>query len=138
MRGESGFAGESVRRPATDLLQRDTLKVVNMLDLARELSGEPATPHPITAHPEPAEFWKRAFANWRGATPLVCTVPPQPLAARKPAQLQLGLNENFSDELRTFADHVGVPFGVLFHATWALLAHRYSGEDDVVFGFVKG
>jgi amino acid adenylation domain-containing protein len=137
MRGESGIAGEKVR-PGANLLQRDTLRVVNMLDLARELSGEPAVPRSVNAHPEPSEFWKRAFADWRGATPLIATIPPEPVASRKPAQGGLTLDETTSDELRTFADQVGVPFGVLFHATWALLLHRYSGEDDVVFGFVKG
>ena len=109
-----------------------------MLDLARELSGEPAVPRSVNAHPEPSEFWKRAFADWRGVTPLIATIPPQPVASRKPAQSGVVLDETVSDELRTFADQVGVPFGVLFHATWALLLHRYSGEDDVVFGFVKG
>src|SRR4051794_12359156 len=103
MRGESGIAGENVRRPSADLLQRDTLRVVNMLDLARELSGEPAAPRSVNAHPEPSEFWKRAFADWRGITPVVATVPPSGLAGRKPAQSGLILDENVSDELRAFA-----------------------------------
>src|SRR6476620_12704661 len=103
MRGESGIAGENVR-PAGNLLQRDTLRVVNMLDLARELSGEPALPRSVNAHPEPTEFWKRAFADWRGVTPLVATIAPGPVASRKPAQSGLVLDEAISDELRTFAD----------------------------------
>jgi len=129
---------ESVRRSAADLLRGDTLKVVSMLDLARQLSGDPAAQVEPAPHPNPAEFWKRAFQNWNGATPLVVTIPPAPVAARKPARVNLSLDENVADELRAFADQVGVPFGILFHATWALLLHRYSGEDDVVFGFVKG
>ena len=138
MRGESEFA-ETVRRPHADLLRGDTIKVVNMLDLARELSGEPTAPYSSTAtHPDPSEFWKRAFLDWRGATPLVVTVPPTQVAARKPALQSLTFSETASDELRTFADQVGIPFGVLFHASWGLLLHRYSGEDDVVFGVVKG
>jgi amino acid adenylation domain-containing protein len=137
MRGESEFA-EQERRPGADLLQRDTIKVINMLDLARELSGEPTAPFSTAQHPDPSEFWKRAFLDWRGATPLVSTVPPPQVAARKPAQQSLTFNEAVSDELRTFADQIGVPFSVLFHASWALLLHRYSGEDDVVFGVVKG
>jgi hypothetical protein len=40
MRGDSGFAENKNVRASADLLQRDTLKVVNLADLARELSGE--------------------------------------------------------------------------------------------------
>lgn len=137
MRGESEFA-EKVRRPGADLLRGDTIKVVNMLDLARELSGEPAASYSPETHPDPSEFWKRAFLDWRGATPLVVTVPPAQAVARKPAVQSFTFNETATEELRTFADQVGIPFGVLFHASWGLLLHRYSGEDDVVFGIVKG
>jgi len=138
MRGDSGFAEKNVRRPAADLLQRDTLKVVNMVDLARELSGQPAEVPAMGTPANPADFWKRRFADWRAATPLVVTVPPQHGAARKPALQSLSLGEAAGEKLRVFADHVGIPFGVLFHGAWALLLHRYSGEDDVVFGIVKG
>lgn len=137
MRGKSDFA-ENVRRPAADLFQRDTLKVVNMVDLARELSGEPQECAPAEPHPSPAEFWKRRFAGWHAPTLIVSTIPPQHTAARKPALHSLVLNESTSEKLRAFAEQVGVPFGVLFHATWALLLHRYSGEEDIVFGLVKG
>ncbi len=138
MRGDSGFADKNVRHPAIDLLQRDTLKVVNMMDLARELSGV-AEAHPLVESPaNPGEFWQRRFANWHAATPLVATLPPDNVVARKPVLRALTLDESSSDRLRVLADQVGVPFGVLFQATWALLLHRYCGEDDVVFGIVKG
>ncbi|HWN93879.1 MAG TPA: amino acid adenylation domain-containing protein [Methylomirabilota bacterium] len=138
MPGDSGFADKNVRRPATDLLQRNTLKVVNMMDLARELSGVTEAPPPMEPPTEPAAFWRRRLANWRSATPLVATIPPQNIAARKPVLRSRTLDENSSDGLRVFADQIGVPFGVLFQATWALLLYRYSGEDDIVFGIVKG
>jgi non-ribosomal peptide synthetase component F len=137
MRGDSASADKNVRRPS-NLLQRDTLKVVNMVDLARELSGQAAETVSHQPGADPAEFWKRRFANWRAATPLVVTIPPQQAAGRKPALHSFALGEGTAEKLRGFADQVGVPFGVLFHGTWALLLHRYSGEDDVVFGMVKG
>src|SRR5688572_10501319 len=108
MRGESEFA-EKVRRPGADLLRGDTIKVVNMLDLARELSGEPAASYSPETHPDPSEFWKRAFLDWRGATPLVVTVPPAQVVARKPAVQSFTFNETATEELRTFADQVGIP-----------------------------
>ncbi len=48
------------------------------------------------------------------------------------------LNEVLSDTLRASADRMGVPLSVLFHASWALLWQRYSGEEDITFGLVKG
>jgi amino acid adenylation domain-containing protein len=109
-----------------------------MLDLARELSGQTEAPLPLGTARAPVEFWKRAFADWHSATPLVVTVPPDNSAGRKPALHSFTLTEPASDMLRAFAERIGVPLGVLFHAAWALLLHRYSGEDDVVFGIVKG
>ena len=138
MRGDSGIADKNVRRPSADLLQRDTLKVVNMADLARELSGAGETPAPVEPPQNPADFWRRYFTNWHTATPLVATVPAVNAVARRPALRGCTLDQPLSERLRVFADQVGVPFGILFHATWALLLHRYSGEDDVVFGMVKG
>ena len=139
MRGKSEFKSENVRHfSSATLLQRDTLKVVNMLDLARELSGQAEVLTPAKPSAEPAEFWKRAFAHWHTPTPLVATVPPENSAARKAAYYSTVIAESAADNLRAFAERIGVPFGILFHAGWALLLHRYSGEDDVVFGIVKG
>jgi amino acid adenylation domain-containing protein len=139
MRGKSESAEENVRRPAGDFFQRDTLKVVNMIDLARELSGATEAPVPTEPQPDPAEFWKHRFEGWRAPTPLVSTIPSQQnAAARKPAVDSVTLDESASEKLRSFADRVGIPFGVLFQASWALLLHRYSGEDEVTFGVVKG
>src|ERR1041384_796154 len=123
MRGDSVSADKNVRRSG-NLLQRDTLKVVNMADLARELSGQNTETIPSQPGANPAEFWKRRFANWRAATPLIVTVPPQQAAGRKPALHSFALGESNAEKLRSFADQVGIPFGVLFHATWGLLLHR--------------
>ena len=109
-----------------------------MLDLARELSGQSEMPADAGTTRNPAEFWKRAFANWHGATPLVVTVPPDSSVGRRPALHSISLDEQVSETLRAFAERTGVPLGIVFHAAWALLLHRYSGEDDVVFGIVKG
>lgn len=138
MRGDSGFAEKNVRRPAADLLQRDTLKVVNMADLARELSGQMPATAPEATGANPADFWKHRLAGWCAPTPLVVTVPPHDGAARKPAWLAVNLGEAVAEKLRGFADQVGVPVSTLFSGAWAMLLHRYSGEDDVVFGMVKG
>src|SRR5947207_1746459 len=121
MRGESDFAEENVRRPAASLLQSETIKLVNMADLARELSGQVETRTVTEPHADPAEFWKRRFAGWTAATPLVSTIPPERAGARKPGLYTLTMDESVSDRLRVFAERAGVPFAVLFHAAWALL-----------------
>jgi amino acid adenylation domain-containing protein len=137
MRGDSGSAEKNVRASA-NLLQRDTLKVVNMADLARELSGEldgtPAEPAPAIT---PADYWKE---HLRGShsTPLPATVPPKSTTSGSAVQSSLTLSEGLSVRLRRFADQAGVPAGTLFHGSWALLLHRYTGEEDVLFGMVKG
>ncbi len=139
MRGELESVRENARHSAaSNFLQRDTLKVVNMLDLARELSGQTEAPVSSGTARDPAEFWKRAFADWRAATPLAVTIPPKNSAGRRPVLHSFTLTEPASEMLRAFAERIGVPLGVLFHAAWALLLHRYSGEDDIVFGIVKG
>jgi amino acid adenylation domain-containing protein len=138
MRRDSGFADKNVRRPAADLLQRDTLKVVNMADLARELSGIEETPVRTEPPANTSDFWKRFFTNWHSATPLIATVAPGQGTARKPVLRSHTLDEGTSQRLCLFADQIGIPFGILFQATWALLLRRYAGEDDVLFGIVKG
>src|SRR5687767_8908915 len=70
MRGDSRFADRNVR--PSDLLQRDGIKVINMADLARELSGETEetiSPKPATV--SPADYWKRQFNRHGTPTPLV-------------------------------------------------------------------
>ena len=61
MRRESGIAPEKVHRPGGGLLQGENLKVVNMLDLARELSGEPDAPvEPVGPAGSTPSFPRRA------------------------------------------------------------------------------
>lgn len=137
MRAESGVAPEKSRRSAGNLLDGESLKVVNMLDLARELSGnvvEPATER--TTGIAPAEFWKKKLAGFAAPTPIPVTIPvrePAPVAA----ELSRVLSEEGIAAVRRAADELGVPLHTVFAGAWALLLQRYSGEERVLFGVVK-
>jgi amino acid adenylation domain-containing protein len=138
MRSESGFAPEKSRRPTGNLLDGENLKVVNMFDLARELAGASE----VEAHPakpsglNPSEFWKQKLAGWSSATPLPITMPPsEPMPGA--AEETRVIREDTTESFRRCADNLGVSLNILFLGTWALLLHRYSGEDNVVFGLVK-
>ena len=137
MRRETGYAREKSHPPAGGLLQGESLKVVNMFDLARELSGNSPAEAAPQSHPiNPADFWKRHFAGWTTPTPLVVTVPPDENADGT-GRASRTLSEACSQRLQSFARELGVPANILFAGAWALLLHRYSGEDDVVFGESK-
>jgi amino acid adenylation domain-containing protein len=135
---ETGYAREKSHPQTGGLLQGESLKVVNMLDLARELSGAPEPESPPPAHPiNPADFWRRKFAGWTAPTPLVATIPPAPDASGA-GRCSRQISESAVTRLNAFAKQLGVPLNTVFVGAWALLLHRYSGEDDVVFGLVKG
>ena len=88
-------AGMFIGNPFTDVLDlRTNAFVVTDGDEARACRE---------AEQMAAGFWKHRFENWRAATPLVVTVPPQNAAVRKPAHFSLALSETVSERLRVFA-----------------------------------
>src|ERR1041385_6964170 len=132
MRGDR-FVMENVLRPG--ILGTENLKVISMVDLARQLSGEPPAPTGTAApHTEPADFWKQKLQGCT-PTPLICTIPPDEAAASaNPGEESLTFPEALVTAVRNFTAHHRISTTMLFEAAWALLLHRYSGEEDIVFG----
>jgi amino acid adenylation domain-containing protein len=88
-------------------------------------------------------FWRESLAGLTAPTPLV--VDGIPRSSREPvvdhcdealrfAEQRLRLSKRRSDALRTLAQRLHVTLNTIMQGAWALLMHRYSGEEDLVFG----
>jgi amino acid adenylation domain-containing protein len=88
-------------------------------------------------------FWRESLAGLTAPTPLV--VDGIPLSSREPvvddsdealrfAEQRVRLSKQRSDALRTLAQRLHVTLNTIMQGAWALLMHRYSGEEDLVFG----
>ncbi|HSK80744.1 MAG TPA: amino acid adenylation domain-containing protein, partial [Thermoanaerobaculia bacterium] len=84
-------------------------------------------------------FWRRALAGFAAPTPLGIDRPAgAPAAAPGPRAARAALAPGATQELRDLARSLGVTLNTAVQGAWALLLHRYSGEEDVVFGAVTG
>ena len=85
-----------------------------------------------------AEYWRATLGDFRAATPLGIEAPGtgdgEPDAAECCEQR---LSRELTDRLRAAAERAEVSVGTLLQGAWALLLHRYSGEDDIVFGVTR-
>ncbi|WP_326556943.1 non-ribosomal peptide synthetase [Micromonospora sp. NBC_01796] len=84
-------------------------------------------------------FWRTRLSGVTVPTPLplrpAADIPPrEPDSVR---ELTRTLDPADSAALERTAQAVGVPLSTLVNAAWAVLLHRYSGEQDVVFGAVR-
>ena len=81
-------------------------------------------------------FWQRTLAGFAAPTPLAVS------QSRETTGSDYGIHESrlpaaLTAALRKRARASRVTLNVLLQAAWALLLHRYSGEDDVVFGVTR-
>jgi amino acid adenylation domain-containing protein len=86
-----------------------------------------------------AGYWRRQLADTPLPTPLridrgQSAGSPRPA---EPARAGRSLDPQQTARLREFADSIDVTINNLVQAAWAILLHRYSGEDQVVFGAVR-
>lgn len=73
----------------------------------------------------------------KGATP--CRLPPLLDNVKVPSPPELKAIEVVvprSESLRALCAAQGVTMASIFHAAWALVLRAYSGEDDVMFGYL--
>ncbi len=91
------------------------------------------------------QFWRGQLAGVTAPTPLVVETLPLPLRepsapdvsedrGQRYAEQNLRLSKPQSDALRAFAQGLHVTVNTVMQGAWALLLHRYSGEEDIVFG----
>jgi len=87
--------------------------------------------------PEAAEaFWRRELAAWSAPTPLGIDRLPAPRGGRPPgyADQVVGLGEELSARLESFARRQRLTPNHLVRGAWALVLSRCGGEPEVVFG----
>ena len=81
-------------------------------------------------------FWREALRGFSAPTPLPVSLPPGGATAGAAAAplLERRLPAATTAALERFARAHGLTLNTVLQGAWALLLHRYSGEEDVVFG----
>ena len=83
-------------------------------------------------------FWKLFLAGFRAPTPLVVDAPAvSPESASRYGEAWCGLDRATTARLREVALAHSVTLNSIVMGAWAILLHRYSGEEDVVFGATR-
>ena len=82
-----------------------------------------------------AAFWQKTLKGFAAPTPLVVNRP----AAAQPAEgeyreLDAALPPETTAALKNLARREQLTLNTFVQGAWALLLHRYSGHDDVLFG----
>ncbi len=78
------------------------------------------------------EFWRERLDGFTGPTTL--PVPVTADGASGVGQVEVELPADLADAVRTLAVRCGATANTVLHAAWALLAGRYTGSRDVLFG----
>lgn len=79
------------------------------------------------------KFWRDYLAGFSEATPLPSDRP----TSRKDeyyVEKEIWLSEEATDQLRQLARTYRLTINTIVQAAWALLLHRYSGKDEILFG----
>src|SRR5207247_7701069 len=80
-------------------------------------------------------FWQSRLAGFAAPTPLLD--PPAAPGAGGTGFVEKRLTAPQTHTLQAFARSHGCTAGTLVAGAWALLLHRYTGDDDVVFGVTR-
>lgn len=92
----------------------------------------------VKDHSASQSFWKEQLAGFSTPTPLVVDRPTSvSSAAYRHGEAHDGLDPMTTGKLHDVAKHNGVTVNALLMSAWAILLHRYSGEEDIVFGATR-
>ncbi|MFQ6026842.1 MAG: amino acid adenylation domain-containing protein [Dehalococcoidia bacterium] len=85
------------------------------------------------------EYWRGVLKGITGPTPLNLEPPAQapPGEALRHRWQEQRLSESVTSALRAGAQQHQITLNILLQGAWALLLHRYSQEEDIVFGTVR-
>ena len=79
-------------------------------------------------------YWRRALAGFRTPTSLRLDSGAPSTTTSPSSEATLKLSEELSEKLREFARRNRLTLNTLVQGAWAILASRYSAEEDVIFG----
>ncbi len=87
---------------------------------------------------EARSYWKELLNGFAAPTPLVIDrhVPAQGSLYQQGEAWEI-LDSALTVRLRVFAKEYGLTLNALVMGAWAILLHRYSGEEDIVFGATR-
>jgi amino acid adenylation domain-containing protein len=86
-----------------------------------------------------AEHWRRTMRGFRAPTSLVAAMHPEKKnsGGASHAEEECKLSPESSVKLAELLKHYDVTLNTVMQAAWALLLHKYTGEETVLFGAVK-
>ncbi|HYT31726.1 MAG TPA: amino acid adenylation domain-containing protein, partial [Thermoanaerobaculia bacterium] len=79
-------------------------------------------------------FWRRSLAGFRSPTSFPRDASANAIESAGFHEAALALSPKASSELQSFARRHRLTMNTIVQGAWALLASRYSGEEDVLFG----
>jgi len=82
-------------------------------------------------------FWRKKLQGFRAPTPLAIDGLGALTGEREQGDAEVALSVGDTTGLRAFAEELGVTLNTLVQGAWAVLLHRYSGEEDVCFGATR-
>ena len=82
------------------------------------------------------EYWTRTLEGFRAPTPVGVSRGPG-AAEDGMGACEVRLSEVRTSALREFARTHDLTLNTLLQGAWALLLHRYTGEEDIVFGSTR-
>ncbi|MEM9302261.1 MAG: amino acid adenylation domain-containing protein [Pseudomonadota bacterium] len=85
---------------------------------------------------EALAFWRDQLSGFEVPTPLAFGAP-EPEEQRACASVAATLSRGQTDRLKAMARSRRVTLSTLIQSAWALLLHRYSGLQDLVFGLAR-
>lgn len=80
------------------------------------------------------QYWKRALAGVSDPTPIPIVAKTKTEGVILPGRTWVSLVPELTQKLRAFADKNQFTLGMVLNAAWGILLHKYSGNNDVVFG----
>ncbi len=81
------------------------------------------------------QFWRGYLDGWASPTPLGFDGPATPAEwTGDSCEIEHPLPGALSERLQAFSRAHGITLSVLVQAAWAVLLHRYTREEDIVFG----
>lgn len=86
-----------------------------------------------------AGHWLKTMCGFRSPTSLVAAIHPEKqISAGAPhGEEEYELSAELSGKLAALLNHCDVTLNTIMQAAWALLLHKYTGEETVLFGAVK-
>lgn len=90
------------------------------------------------SHDESKAWWNQLLSGIESATSLISNKSERDKKSGGIASQWINFDDN---ELQLLQDFIGknfqISWGLLFMAGWAQVLHRYSGKDDVIFGYIR-